>query len=430
MENKKEKQKNQIHTPKGMHDILSEDYEYYKNIYEKATEIADYYGFNPIQTPHLEKAELFDLSAGETSDIVSKQMYTLKTRGGDKLALRPEGTAPIMRAYLENGMFSLPQPIMLRYSGSFFRHENPQKGRMREFQQFGLEVIGEQKWFAEAAIIKTIILILEELKISPIKLHINSIGDKECLKPYQKELVSYYKKKINNICGDCKRRLKENPMRLLDCKNEKCAEIKKEAPQMIGHLCENCRNHFKEVLEFLEKSDIPYFLDKNLVRGMDYYSKTVFEIFTENDNSETPLAIAAGGRYDYLAKIIGKKDVPAAGGAMGIDRIVQIMKDKNIKLKQEKTPKIFFIQLGPHAKYKSFAIMEMLRKAKMPVSQSISKESLRGQLRIASNLNIPYSLIMGQKEAMENTIILKNMDTMDQEVVPISKLTDYIKKLK
>ncbi len=431
MKNKKTKILLQMQTPKGTRDILPEDYFYFKTIYKKAEEIADYYGFLSIQTPHLEKTELFTASLGEATDIMEKQMYSFKTRGNDHLSLRPEGTAPIIRSYIEHGMHTWPQPVMLQYKGSFFRHEKPQKGKLRELQQFGLEIIGEEKAIGEAIIIKVLTLILEELGIKSIIVHINSLGDKECRPAYRRELSAYYRKKLNDVCEDCKKRFKKNPMRLLDCNEEKCREIKKQAPQMVDYLCIECKKHFKEVLEFLDSSNIPYFLNSNLVRGLDYYSRTVFEIFEneeeENKEEKEKLAVAGGGRYDYLAKMLANKNFPAVGGALGIDRIAQLITDKKIKKMHPKTPKIFFIQLGTAAKLNSLNIIEIFRNAHIPIAHSISKDNLKNQLRIASKLNISYALILGQKEALENSIIIREMDSGNQETVPIKKVVEIIK---
>ncbi len=416
-----------------MHDILPKEHAIYEAIEEKSEEIANYYGFLPIATPHLERTDLFIASLGETSDVVEKQMYNLRTKGGDNLTLRPEGTAPIMRSYIENGMQTWPQPVMFQYKGSFFRHEKPQKGRLREFRQFGLEIIGEEKAVVEGFVIKIFTLILEELGIKPIIVHINSLGDKECRNSYRKELTAYYRKKINHICKDCKKRYAKNPLRILDCKEEGCIEIRRGAPQMIDFLCSPCKQHFKEVLEYLDSSDIPYFLDTHLVRGLDYYSRTVFEIFEENPAPEnaTPSALVAGGRYDYLSKILSNKNFPAMGGALGIDRLAQLIIENGTKIKMPKEPKIFLIQLGAAAKYRSLKIIEMLRKAHIPLMQSISKDTLKSQLRIASKLNMSYSLILGQKEVMENSIIIKDMGNGSQETVPAEKVAEIIKnKLK
>ncbi len=417
-----------------MHDILPEDYIFYQNVYDKAEEIASYYGFQPIQTPHLEKTDLFTASIGPSTDIVEKQMYTLKTRGGDRLALRPEGTAPVIRSYCEHGMQTLPQPVMFWYKGAFFRHESPQKGRLREFQQFGLEIINEPKPVAEAIIVQVLKLILEELGVGPVIVHINSIGDKECRPDFRKELVNYYRKNAKNLCKDCQRRLKINPLRLLDCKEQKCIDLKEGTPQMIDYLCSSCKQHLKETLEFFDLREISYFLDSHLVRGLDYYSGTVFEFFSDKGGSASGReeisgdALAAGGRYDYLAKTLGKKDFPSAGGAIGVDRVIQLMKEKKIAPRQKKAPKIFLVQLGTVAKYKSLEIIEMFRKARIPVSQSISKDSLRGQLKLAGRLNVPYALILGQKEALENSIIVRNMESGTQETVAIKEVVEVIKK--
>ncbi|MBI4692326.1 MAG: histidine--tRNA ligase [Candidatus Terrybacteria bacterium] len=426
---KKDKAKLLLQAPKGMHDILPENYIFYQAVFDKAEEIASHYGFQFIQTPILENTDLFTASLGASTDIVEKQMYTLKTKGGGNLALRPEGTAPIMRSYIEHGMHTRPQPVMLWYKGSFFRHENPQKGRFREFQQFGLEIIGEPKPISETIIVRVLTLILEELGVGPIIVHINSLGDKECRSLYRKNLVNYYRKKTKDICKDCLRRLKENPLRLLDCKEQKCGEIKQAAPQMVDYLCPPCKEHFKEVLESFDSSEIPYFLDNHLVRGLDYYSRTVFEIF--EDREERDDALASGGRYDYLARTLGRKDIPAVGGAIGVERVVQLMMDKKITPKQKKLPKIFFIHLGAAAKHKSLKIIEMLRKAHLAVNHSIGKDSLRGQLKLASKLNMSYALILGQKETLENSIIVRDMDSDNQETVKIDELVENIKnKLK
>jgi len=422
-----------IEKVRGMYDILGDEYALRKKIIEKAESIASFYGFEPIQTPHLEKIELFTSSVGESTDIIEKEMYELKTKGGNKLVLRPEGTAPIVRAYIGHGMQNKPQPVMLYYHGSFFRHEKPQRGRQREFQQFGLEVLGEENSIMDALIIKTLLVILEEaVGIKPISVRINSIGDKECRKIYQKELTTYYRRKINNLCKDCENRLRSNPLRLLDCKNEKCIEMKQNAPQIINYLCQSCTNHFKELLEILDTSEISYYLDHYLVRGLDYYSRTAFEFFLEEnsdtENKKTPLELGGGGRYDSLASILSNKKIPGVGGAIGIDRAIKILSEQKRILIPKKIPKVFFIQLGDNAKYRSLVVLDTLRKAKIPVEHSLSKNSLKSQLKIASKLKTPYVLILGQKETTSNTIIIRDMKTTSQEIVPIQKLTDRLKK--
>ncbi len=426
--------KDLLQSPKGMHDIMNDNYYRYQGFFEKAQEIAVYYGFQPISTPILEKEELFLRGVGENTDIVEKEMYNLKTKGGDKLVMRPEGTASVMRAYIEHGMHTQPQPIMFYYSGPFFRHEKPQRGRFREFHQFGLEMLGTKKSIADAIIIRTTIDILEEVGFKNLTIDINTIGDEDSRKTYLKELVSYYKKHIKSLCTHCKNRLKSNPLRLLDCKNIKCAELKIDAPDSLSYLGTESKKHFKEVIEYLDAMNIPYNVNKNLVRGLDYYTRTVFEIKEqpqEEDGIMEALTLAGGGRYDGLSKSLGhKKQIPAVGVSIGIDRVVEQANEKLLNPRIIKKPRIYFIQLGFEAKLGSLAIIEILRKAHIPISQSLSKDGLSAQLATAEKLKVPYAIIFGQKEALDKTVIVRNMKTHRQDTVKIEKLTEYIKKMK
>jgi len=425
-----------LQTPKGMRDIIGDDYYKRQGLFEKAQEIAVYYGFKPIETPILENESLFMRGVGENTDIVEKEMYTLKTKGGDKLVMRPEGTAPAMRAYIEHGMHTMPQPVMLYYEGPFFRHEKPQRGRFRQHRQFGLEMLGTKKSIADALVMRTMVDILEEIGIKNVVININSIGDSECQPEYKKALVLYYKKHTNELCSHCKNRLKSNPLRLLDCKNTKCLALKKDAPDSISHLCAECKKHFKEVLEYLDSMDIEYKMNNSLVRGLDYYTRTVFEIMENGENNddkdaEQPLTVASGGRYDNLAKMLGsRKPIPGVGGGIGMDRILMMENLKSINPRIIKKPKIYFIQLGFEAKLKSLPIIEILRKANIPMAQSLSKDSLSAQLGTAEKMKVPYSVIFGQKEAMDGTVIVRNMNNRSQDTVKIEKLTDYIKNIK
>jgi len=440
----KKTSKELLTSPKGMRDITGNEYYTYQGFFEKASEIALYYGFKPIETPILERIGVFTSTVGEGTDIIEKEMYSLKTKGGNHLVMRPEGTAGIMRAYIENGMQSLPQPVMLYHYGPYFRHERPQKGRLRELRQFGLEILGTPKSIADAMVIQIITIILTDAGFKNIYVDVNSIGDKECRPEYIKTLTAYYRKHINTICTDCRQRMKTNPLRVLDCKNEKCQEIKEEAPDSITALCSSCRKHFKEVLEYLEALNVPYRINNHLVRGLDYYTNTVFEVFDEDGlvnnneengnnevNSSPPLALASGGRYNYLAKILGsKKDVPSVGGGIGVDRIIASKNHKPFIPRIIKKPKVYFIQIGFEAKLKSLGVIEILRKAKIPVMHSLSKDSLSGQLSVSEKLGIPLTIIFGQKEALEDTVIIRKMKTHSQETIEINKLADYFKKIK
>ncbi len=428
---KKEKAKiKEPASPKGMRDIMNEEYYNFQGFFEKAQEVAVYYGFKPIETPILEHEEILTSSIGEGTDIIDKEMYTLRTKGGDHLAMRPEHTAPLMRAYLEHGMQNTPQPVMFYQYGPIFRHDNPQKGRYRQFYQFDVDCLGNDKSILDALVIKVGMTILEEAGAQNLSIEINSIGDKECRNIYIKELTNYYKKQINNLPNIDRERLKTNPLRILDSKEEKTKEINEGAPDSISFLCVSCKKHFKEVLEYLEEMNIPYNINKNLVRGLSYYTRTVFEV-VEIGEDGIGRAIAGGGRYDYLAKAIGgKKDVPAVGLSIGVDRIVEAPWYKKLSPRIIKKPKIYFIQLGTEAKLKSLNIIEILRKAHVPIAQSLSKDSLGSQLAIAEKLNIPYTLIFGVKEAIENSVIVRDMSNRSQETVKLTKLLEYIKELK
>jgi histidyl-tRNA synthetase len=428
--NQKPQKKDSFISAKGMRDIRNEDYYLFQGFFEKAQEVAIYYGFQPIDTPILEHEELFTTSVGAGTDIVDKEMYSLRTKGGDHLALRPEHTAGTMRAYIEHGMQNLPQPVLLYSYGPVFRHDNPQKGRYRQFNQFDMDALGSEKSILDALVIRSAITILQEAGAENLAVDINSIGDKECRASYIRELTNYYKKHLNELGAIDKERLKTNPLRILDSKDPKTIAINENAPETIASLCSSCKRHFKEVLEYLEQMGIPYRLNKCLVRGLSYYTRTVFEVVEETSGENgTPLTIAAGGRYDYLGKQLGsKKDVPAVGVSFGVDRIIEMPWYKKLSPRILKKPKMYFIQLGFEAKLKSLNVIEILRKAHIPIAQALSKDSLSQQLAIAEKMNVPYALIFGQKEALEDAVIVRDMHTRSQETVPIKKLLEYLKE--
>ncbi|MFH1451227.1 MAG: histidine--tRNA ligase [bacterium] len=417
--------KPKFQTPAGTHDILPEDEAYFSKIYESAQEIASFYGFSKIDTPIIEQTEIFTRGLGMSSEVVQKQMYTFKTKGDDSLTLRPEGTAPVVRAYLENGMFNLPQPIKLFYFGPFFRYENPQAGRYRQFWQFGLEIFNEAGAVMDAQIIQVFYNLLKGIGLKNLVVEVNSIGDNQCRPYYKKLLASFLRSREKLLCLDCKKRVKVNPLRVLDCKEESCRETTTQAPQTVDHLCDECRNHFKETLEFLDEAEIPYRLNPHLVRGLDYYTKTVFEIFEED---EKIVALAGGGRYDSLVKLLGGNDTPGVGGAAGIERIVGVMKEREIKSAKETEPKVFIAQLGGLAKRKGLNLMEDFRKARIPVAELLGRDSLKTQLARADKLGVIYAVIIGQKEALENTAIIRDMKSGRQDTVKLEKLIETIKK--
>jgi len=414
----------------GMHDILPQHQPHLKKINKSVENTTHYYNFQRIDVPVVEFAEVFSKSAGATSDIVEKEMYSFRTKGQDLVALRSEFTPGIVRSYIEHGMYNLPQPVKLWTSGPCFRHDRPQKGRYRQFLQASLEALGDKSPSIDGQIIQMSYDILKDLGFKNLTIEVNSIGDSECRPYFKKILTGYFKSKKSSLCSDCQRRLKENPLRVLDCKEEKCQRIKSGAPQIVDHLCESCHAHFKEVLEFLDELELPYSLNPYLVRGLDYYTKTVFEI---SDKSEAGLAygsLASGGRYDSLVKLLGGRDTPACGVGIGISRIMELMMEKEMKVggKKEEETKIFLAQLGQLAKRKSLKLFEEFREAKIPVAESFSKDSLRTQLNTANKLGIKWVLIFGQKEALENFITLRDMDTGVQKEIKLDKVVEEMAK--
>ena len=417
--------KSELRAPKGTFDILPEEQKYWSRIREVIEKLAYSYGFSRIDTPIFEDARLFEKGTGISSDIVQKEMYVFKTKGGYRLALRPEFTPGIVRAYIQHGMKNLPQPVRLFSVGPVFRHEKPQAGRFRQFHQFNFEIIGDSDPINEALLIWLVSLIFKKLGIKKFNIEINNIGCSECRGTYRKLLIDYYSRLSRKLCPNCRKRLKLNPLRLLDCKEEKCKRFIEDAPQIIDYLCEECHNHFKGLLEILDELEVPYILNPYLVRGLDYYTKTVFEFKLENSEAGE---LAGGGRYDNLIELYGEKPTPAVGVAGGIERIISVLKAQDIKIPSEPAPSVFLAHLGDLGRKKSLALFEKLRSNGIRVAESLSKGSIKSQLKLADKLGIKIVLILGQKEVLENNIIIRDMDSGVQEIIPLDKLIKRLKK--
>jgi histidyl-tRNA synthetase len=459
---------------KGIRDIYGDEQEYMERIYKVAKKIANYYGFSKIELPILEETEVFSKGIGLGSEVVQKQMFSFKTKGKEEVTLRPEGTASVVRAYIENGLKSTPSPTKFWYFGPMFRYENPQKGRYRQFYHFGVETLRENDPVRDAETIVVLYKILERLKINNIVVEVNNIGDECCRPAYVRKLKKYFKSQKHYLCSDCKKRLKEGSvLRILDCKKKKCGVVVSQAPKIIDNLCKKCHKDFKELLEFLDELEIPYILNPYLVRGLDYYTSTVFEMFSvqekeneedkkegkedekeseseekeneedkkeekkkkteENEEKEiTKLALGGGGRYDHLVSLLGgkgQKPTPAVGGALGIDRIVEIMKEQEVDLYERDDPEIFLAQVGALGKRKSLKLKGEFMKARMPVLESFGKDSLRTQLKIANKNKVKVALILGQKEALKDKVLIRDMETGKQETVKIKNVVDKVKKI-
>ena len=411
-----------------MNDVLPNVQKYWEKFFRISKELALYYGFEIIETPVLEFADLFKKGTGLNTDIIEHEMYTLKTKGGDFLALRPELTPPVVRAYIENGFANQPQPVKFFHYGPVFRHEAPQASRYRQFHQADFDIIGESDPIVDAQVIQLVFGILSEAGLKGLSVHINSIGDKTCWGKYREELKLYYRNKVNRLCENCKRRFKENPLKMLDCKEEACVAFKASAPNSVDYLDKACHDHFKLVLEFLDELNIPYILDSYLARGLDYYTRTVFEIIPEDING-SQITLASGGRYDYLVSQLGGKPAPAIGGSIGIERAVNEMRRQNVKVNILKPrTRIFIAQLGDLAKKKSLRLFEEFRKNNIYVSESFGRDSVKAQLRVADRLGADLALIIGQKEALDNTVILREMQSGVQEIIPLEKIINEVKK--
>ena len=427
----KVKRQRRFQSLRGFKDNLPQEQPFWKAVMTQAELLANDYSYQFIQTPIVESLGLFKRTIGDATDVVQKEMFEFKDRGGDTVVLRPEGTASIVRAYIQHGMIDRPQPVRLWYTGPMFRYERPQAGRFRQHHQLGFESIGDSHPIIDAQQIMICSGLLKHFGV-PIMIQVNSIGHKECRGEYIKKLTAYYRPKRPKLCEDCKKRLKANPLRLLDCKEKGCQEFKTEAPQIVDHLCDECRDHFVKVLEYLDEAEVPYQLNPYLVRGFDYYTKTVFEIWSQNEEGEQKgqLALGGGGRYDDLVELLGDRPTPAAGFGLGIERILLALRDAGYMPPPVYEPQVFVAQLGDQARQEAIKLFNELRQRNYKVAETFSKDGLKGQLEQAARLKVKYTLVIGQKEMLEGTVIIRDMESGIQEIIDRSKIiTEIAKKL-
>lgn len=422
--------KNKYNLLRGMHDSLPKEEKYWKACYHAAENLADFFQFGRIDTPTLEETNLFVRSIGRGTDVVDKEMYTFDDRDGNKVCLRPENTASIMRAYLNHGLWNAPQPVKLWYWGKMFRYDRPQAGRYREFTQVGYETLGSLDPTVDAELILVAYNFYRDLGL-PVEIHVNSIGTVEEREIYKNELVNYYRSKRAYLCEDCKQRLTRNPLRLLDCKSESCQPIKEAAPQIIDWLGPESKNFFMKLLEYLDELGIPYVLRHTLVRGLDYYNNTVFEVYTAAGEGGAQSALGGGGRYDKLVESMGGQPTPGAGFALGVDRSIGAWKQYNEeqKIVLPAAPcEVFLAQLGDEAKRVSLRMINELRASGIKVNYNFYKNSLKGQMELANSLKAPFVIILGQKEVRDGTVIIRDMESGVQEIVDQKKVEQVIKK--
>ncbi|UCG54277.1 MAG: histidine--tRNA ligase [Dehalococcoidia bacterium] len=411
-------------TPRGTVDILPVEQAYWCYVEKKAALTCQLYGYERIDTPAFENTNLFSRSIGEKTDIVEKEMYSFKDKSGNLITLRPEGTAPICRAYIEHGMQNQPQPVKLYYTTPIFRYERPQAGRYRQHHQFGYEAIGDNDPTLDAEVIDMAWLFFNSLGLSNLKLLLNSIGCHKCRPEYLTSLRQYYSGYRDKLCSNCKVRLDKNTLRLLDCKKEICQQLAVSTPRSIDYLCHECKEHFRLLRDYLQQLGLPFSVNHCLVRGLDYYTRTVFEIQPQVGGTQS--TIGGGGRYDDLIEELGGKPTPALGFAAGIERIILNLKRQNAVVPPIPQPQVFIAQTSDRVKNEVIKLASSLRRADIGVLQASSSKSLKAQLRHANNIGISFVIIIDEEEMKTGAVILRNMTTAKQDRIILAELQDKL----
>ena len=412
--------------PRGTADHLPEEQKYWRYIESKSLEVAERFGFGRIDTPAFEDSNLFIRSVGEGTDIVEKEMYTFDDRGGDSVTLRPEGTAPVCRAYLEHGMHNLPQPVRMYYFCPVFRYERPQAGRFRQHHQFGVEVLGDADPSVDAEVIEVAWELMIALGLTDINLLINSVGDAKCRPAYVTKLKEYYSSHKASLCPDCQARMDRNPLRLLDCKVETCHSLGNDAPRSTENLCEECNDHWAKLLTYLDTMELPYQIDHRLVRGLDYYTRTVFEVQPVDAGGQS--TICGGGRYDGLITELGGRETPGIGFATGLERLTLNLKRNNVQVPNLPSPQFLVANVGEGARNAALKLSVRLRRAGIGAILSSGSRGLRGQMRQANALEIPYTLILGDDEIEKGEVVVRDMESSLQESKPIDEFMENVTK--
>ncbi len=414
-----------INIPKGTKDVTP--FESYKWHYIEGVirQTAGEYGLNEIRTPSFEHTELFLRGVGDTTDIVNKEMYTFEDKGGRSITLKPEGTAGVARSYVENGLSELPQPVKMYYITPVFRYERPQAGRLREHHQFGIELYGSDFPYADVEAISVAKTLFDKLGITELELNINSIGCPTCRKEYNKALCDYLKSYEDKLCPTCRERLYKNPLRILDCKEERCKEITAGAPHVLDYLCPDCKAHHEEVKRLLTLVGIPYKVNPNIVRGLDYYTKTVFEFVSTSIGAQG--TVCGGGRYNGLVEQVGGKHTPAVGFGMGIERLIMVLESLNLSVGEPEVPIVYVAPLSQAEADAAFVIVNELRKNGISADTDLLGRSLKAQMKYAGKRGYAYVAVVGSDELKDGEVNLKNMQTGEATRVKINNLAKELK---
>ncbi len=416
-----------INKPRGTEDVLPKDSGLWQKVENIARETAGLFGYKEIRTPVFESTELFQRGVGDTTDVVQKEMYTFEDKGGRSITLKPEGTACLVRSYIENSLYANPQPTKLMYIIPCFRYEKPQSGRLREFHQFGIECFGAENPTTDAEVISLASMFLKNAGVKNVKLNINSIGCPECRGKYNESLKNYFNSNKGDLCETCLERLEKNPMRILDCKSPVCSKIAENAPKMIDYLCEECSNHFDSVKARLDKMGIEYFVNPDIVRGLDYYTKTVFEFTSDALGAQS--TVCGGGRYSGLVEELGGKPAEGIGFAVGLERLILIIKSQSEDAEITQTPDIFFATIGENAEAEAQKLIYKLRKVGVYAEQDLCGRSVKAQMKYADKLGAKYSVVLGDDEVAKGVANLKNMTNGETKEIKINP-DEIVKEIK
>ncbi len=419
---------NKIQKPKGTLDILPGEIALWQYIEENLREVARVFGFSEIRMPTFESTELFCRGVGDTTDVVGKEMYTFIDKDGSSLSLRPEGTAGVARSVIENGLYAGAMPLKLFYLSNFFRREKPQAGRSREFWQFGTEMYGSSLPEADAQIILLADSVFKRFGLKNVTLRINSIGCPECRPSYRKALLEYFSGHESELCDTCRERLTKNPLRVLDCKSPICSAIASDAPKTLEHLCDGCDAHFEKLRKLLDECGVEYVVDPSIVRGLDYYTGTVFEFTVDSIGAQS--TVCGGGRYDGLLASIGGPELPAVGFGMGITRLIQALKDENLVPEMKPNCDIYIAPLGERAMLESFILAQKLRDLGVAAETDVCGRSLKAQMKFADKAGARYALVLGDSELDAGVAELRNLRAGEREEVAIDakSITEAVKK--
>ena len=403
--------------PRGTTDILPEDWPYWKYVRDTAERVCELFGYRRIETPIFEHAGVFLRTSGESSDIVAKEVYLFEDRGHDMLALRPEGTANVMRAYIEHGMASLPQPVRLYYTGPNFRYDRPQAGRYRQHTQLGIEAVGDPDPLVDAEVIELLATFYRQLGLSDFTIKLNTIGDQVCRPAYVEALRAYYRPLLPNLCADCRVRFDKNPLRLLDCKEERCQSAVADAPRLQEHLCAPCKEHFERLKAYLDVLHITYVIDERLVRGLDYYTRTVFEFHPLEEGAQS--SMGSGGRYDGLVELLGGPPTPGIGFGTGFERLIINIKRQGVAVPETPTAKLYVAHLTPEASLLAVKLASAVRAAGFQVIVGAAGRSLKAQMRHADAKGAAFAAIIGADEAAAGEVTLRSLTDHNEQRIRV-----------